>query len=460
VLSDRGSSKGSTAVRRIISGRALAVACLAATTAFGIALATPAHAAVASYYVDCTSGSDSNAGTSATSPWKTITKLNKAALQPGDTALLARGCVWTGTQLTARWAGTPTAPITIGAYGSGALPTIKSSGFANVKVTGSYQIVQDLMSTFDPVTKDPCGQPLGQYYGVTFTGGAHDNTLRRVTSTAATAGVHLGKASSANHIVGNQLIGNNVLQSFNDSTPADDLGAWGIIVNGNDNEVAYNTFKNNAAVCTMPGQWLMSNSIEIYEGSHNSIHHNKSFGDRVFSELGGGSVVKATGNRYFYNVYSSARPDSRFIVTRGAGSAYGPVNGTVLNHNTSYQTGLRSQGIVCELSCGPTILSVSGSIIWAEEKVVYADATFDFSNSLIWSSNGVPVVQIKTKPVFTNVVIANPMFTNPPTGTFTLQPTSAAIDADLGVTLSTKDLNNVSVPLGLRPDFGSYELLV
>ena len=443
-------------MKAITSARLWATVCVLVMAAVSIGSVRPVHAAARTYYVDCAAGSDSNAGTSTTAAWKSISKVDKAALLPGDNVFLARGCTWSGTQLTAKWAGTSTAPITIGAYGTGAAPVIKNAGFANIKVTGSFQTIQDLYLTFDPLVKDPCGQPLGEYYGITFTTGAHDNTFRRSTSTAATAGVHLGRTSYANHILNNQLIGNNVLETFNDSTPADDLGAWGMVVISDGNEIAYNTFKNNAAVCTMPGQWLMSNSIEIYEGSNNSIHHNKSYGDRVFSELGG-ATVKPANNQYVYNLFTTARPDSRFIVTRGAGSPYGPVSGTVLNHNTTYQTGMHSQGVVCDLGCGPTILKVSGSIMWAEEKVVYADAPFDLSNSLVWNTAGAPVLQIATKPVLTNVVVANPLFVNAAGGNFALQSTSPAVDADPGIAMAAKDLCNTLVPQASSPDFGGYE---
>lgn len=442
---------------RSLSSRTLAAVCLFATSVAAGA-AQHAEAASTSYYVHCSAGNDANGGRATSSPWKTIGKVNSTQLQPGDKVWLARGCHWNGSQLSAWWNGTAAQPITIGAYGSGDRPTIKNGGPSDVKVTGSHLVLQDLRLTFDPSRKDPCGQPLGEYYGISFTQGAHDNVFRRSVSTASTAGVHLGKGSWNNRIIGNQLVGNNVLETFNDSTPGDDLGAWGIVINSNGNEIAYNTFRNNAATCTMPGQWLMSNSIEIYEGSNNWIHHNKSYGDRVFSELGG-KAIKASNNRYAYNLYSSKRPDSRFIVTRGGQSAYGPVYNTVLNHNTAYQTGAGSQGIVCESGCSTGILTVTGSILWAEQKTVYADAPFTLSNSLVWSSAGDPVLQISGSPALPNVVTANPLFKSAPQGDFSLAAGSAAIDRDFAGALAGTDLRNTTVPQGVRGDKGSFEFV-
>jgi hypothetical protein len=450
-------SKGTLAVKKSISTRAFATACLFAA-AVGVAPVPAVNAATRSLYVNCWSGNDGHAGTSKDAAWRSIGRLNHAQLRPGDNVWLARGCRWNGTQLNAWWNGTASAPITIGAYGSGALPTIKNGGPSDVKVTGSHLVLQDLRLTFDPVKKTSCGQPIGEYYAITFVEGAHDNVLRRSIASAATGGVHLGRGSWRNHIVGNQLVGNNVLETFDGSKPGDDLGAWGVIINSDGNEVAYNTLRNNAAVCTRPKTWLMSNSIEIYEGSNNWIHHNKAYGDRVFSELGGRST-KASNNRFAYNLYVSARPDTRFIVTRGGGSVYGPVNGTILNHNTTYQTGARSQGVVCELSCSPSVLTMTGGIIWAEGKAIYADRPFALSNSLVWNSRGDPVLQIGGSPSLNNVVRANPQFQNASAGNFSLKAGSRAIDHDYAGSLAAKDLKNTRVPQGARGDTGSFEFV-
>jgi hypothetical protein len=68
-----------------------------------------AHSQAATYYVS-NSGSDSNAGTSSSSPWKTIAKVNSASEASGSTVLF----LYTGTwheQLTAK------AGVTYGSYG-------------------------------------------------------------------------------------------------------------------------------------------------------------------------------------------------------------------------------------------------------------------------------------------------------------------------------------------------------
>ncbi len=91
-------------------------------------LALPPSASAAAYYVDnCVAvGNDSNNGTAPSTPWLTVGKVNASTLLPGDSVLFQRTCTWR-EQLTPPSGGSPTAPITFGAYGAGALPVLNGS---------------------------------------------------------------------------------------------------------------------------------------------------------------------------------------------------------------------------------------------------------------------------------------------------------------------------------------------
>ncbi|MFF4704794.1 right-handed parallel beta-helix repeat-containing protein [Streptomyces sp. NPDC001288] len=95
----------------------------------GIPAAAPAVAASTpvTYYVDSSTGSDSNSGTSPSSPWKSLAKVSGAALNPGDTVAFNRGETFTG-QLAVKRSGAAGAPITYTSYGTGSLPVITGSG--------------------------------------------------------------------------------------------------------------------------------------------------------------------------------------------------------------------------------------------------------------------------------------------------------------------------------------------
>ncbi len=95
------------------------------------------------YYI-AAAGSDSNSGTSTSTPWQTIAKVNGATFSPGDSILFNRGDTWYGTALTVPSAGSSGSPITFSAYGSGANPILK--GATNLS-TGGYTLAPNTMTT-------------------------------------------------------------------------------------------------------------------------------------------------------------------------------------------------------------------------------------------------------------------------------------------------------------------------
>ena len=86
-------------------------------------LSTCALSHASTFYVDSHGGNDANDGTSAAAAWKTIAKVNQTHLAPGDTILLRRGSIWR-EELILSSSGRDGDPITIDAYGSGALPVL------------------------------------------------------------------------------------------------------------------------------------------------------------------------------------------------------------------------------------------------------------------------------------------------------------------------------------------------
>jgi len=81
-------------------------------------------AAAATYYVSSSGGSDTNSGTSTSSPWKTFAAhINGGTFAAGDVIYLKRGDTW-NEQLIPPSSGTQGSPISFDAYGSGAAPVI------------------------------------------------------------------------------------------------------------------------------------------------------------------------------------------------------------------------------------------------------------------------------------------------------------------------------------------------
>ena len=94
------------------------------------------------YYVSSASGVDTNNGTSQSSPWKTIDRVNQStySVAAGDQILFQRGGVYRGEII---WgvSGTAPAPVVYGAYGTGADPIINGAkvitGWADTAATST-----------------------------------------------------------------------------------------------------------------------------------------------------------------------------------------------------------------------------------------------------------------------------------------------------------------------------------
>jgi hypothetical protein len=77
----------------------------------------------ATYYVDCRAGSDTAAGTTAGTAWRTTGKVSATTFAPGDTVLFHRGTRCLG-MLWPKGSGDEGRPIRIGSHGRGARPVI------------------------------------------------------------------------------------------------------------------------------------------------------------------------------------------------------------------------------------------------------------------------------------------------------------------------------------------------
>lgn len=118
-----------------------------------------ASAANATYYVD-PAGSDTNNGTSASTPWKTLAKVSATTFGAGDKILLKAGATFTG-QLWPKGSGASGNPIVIDRYGTGSNPIVAGGGVDGaVKINNqSYITVQNLEITNQ-------GASAGDYTGV------------------------------------------------------------------------------------------------------------------------------------------------------------------------------------------------------------------------------------------------------------------------------------------------------
>ena len=92
-----------------------------------VTLMLPALLHGGTYYIDNVRGQDTNAGTSTTSAWRTLAKVNATHFAPGDRVLFRSGGIWQG-QLAPASSGAEGSPIVFGRYGRGPKPHIDGAG--------------------------------------------------------------------------------------------------------------------------------------------------------------------------------------------------------------------------------------------------------------------------------------------------------------------------------------------
>ena len=77
----------------------------------------------ATFYVDATSGVDTNDGLSQATAWKTVAKVDGSTFSAGDQILFKRGQIW-NESLVPPSSGASGNPIVFDAYGTGEAPTL------------------------------------------------------------------------------------------------------------------------------------------------------------------------------------------------------------------------------------------------------------------------------------------------------------------------------------------------
>jgi len=435
------------AVRSLAHRLLLGAALLAALVVAACALAASAQAAT--YHVDCTAGNDAAAGTSTSTAWRSLAKANAASLRPGDALRLKSGCTWTGP-LKARWTGTAAAPITIGSYGGTTRPRVVNA-HENVDITGSYQVIDSLFTRANPDGYDSqcANSPYGYKVGFRFRATAHHNTVQNSEANDQYIGIFFDNGSNNNKALRNSLK-NNILRDPNMSS---DAGAVGITLMGDYNEVAYNTVSGSSTCSRFYS--VDGAAVEVYGGRNNNIHHNTSIDNNAFTELGNN---RSAYNTFAYNLVRSGLTKANFVVTRGGADAkYGPVVGTKMYNNSVYLTGSQSYAIQCTKGCNASVLSLRNNVVWARDRIGYADAGFDEGHNIYWTPGGNVKVWF---PMSSTSRKIDPRFVNPGAFDFHLQSTSPAVNK--GSTVATAlgfrtDLDGVAVPQLGTPDIGVFE---
>src|SRR3989454_11684936 len=299
------------------------------------------------FYVDDLNGSDANSGASEAAAWRSLDRASDFTIPPGARLLFRRGGAWAGT-LKIEESGAGGLPVVIGSYGSGPLPVIQGANDC-IALFGSGIIVAQM-------------QMQDCWSGVRIPAGASSNRVQDSVLAGNVAGVLVSEGASDNAIIGNTFQNNNKM-SVNTPGGYDDSGAFGVLLNGDRNEVAYNQIFGSDAFSYDYGR--DGAAVEIYKGQGNSIHHNTAVDKHAFREL---RDPRTPHNSVAYNLVLSSLADSTFLVTRGGADGHGPVANTQVFNNTVVMTGPASEGFVCHGGCNASVLTMRNNVIQAVVK--------------------------------------------------------------------------------------------
>ena len=371
--------------------------CLSALLVLGssVAFAGPSGATEVSathgrvYYLDCslTAPGDGSAAT----PWNSLAAVNSTVFSAGSTLLLARGSTCDGT-LEPGGSGTAHAPITISAYGSGALPTIDGGSgeeailldnqqhwtIKNVETTGGSRFgifVEGSSATplrlsgiriADVVVKDVSGEPsklTGKFSGLIYMKASGEQTFHDVTVSHALAyGTSQwgGIVLDAGEFPSNRGSGITVKDSI-----VHDVGGDGILI-GEANaatsvgNVAYNTgmimsqavahaigtpsaiWDFNCHHCRVAGNVAFDSHSAIHDGGDYDIDTASDY-QTVTGNFGGPSDGYCGS---IFSSYGMTERNSTFTDNVCIG------NGTKVAGDASGSTGLPSQGAILLNSFG------------------------------------------------------------------------------------------------------------
>jgi hypothetical protein len=413
---------------RVASITAAVAACFAALALFSAG----AHAATASYYVDCSAGSDGNAGTSTTSAWRTLSAVNGHTFSAGNQINLKRGCTWDGG-LTARSSGTASAPITYTAYGSGNAPTIRNTTGGTyaeaVDVTGDYNVIDGLLLRDARET------------GVMLRSGADHNVVSGSEVTATGIGIETN--GQYNLITHNNV--HDLKMIVNTSGGDDDYGAECFWVGGPNNEVSYNHGTN----CRAPSYdyGYDGGFVEVWkQGDNTYVHHNVADNTNGFFEIGGSG--SARNIRVAQNVLNNVHGG---LCLHNTGSFTISFDNFRFEQNTVYAATDGYRFVDCVSGLTPSMLTMRDNV-FASNITISNSGNFTHTNNLYAMSGGAGVGY----SLGSGEKQGNPAFVNAGSKDFHLQASSPAVDAGVDAGYST-DLDGNARKSGAATDMGAYE---
>lgn len=286
-----------------------------------VCLALICTAVSATNYFVSTSGNDSNSGTSITSPWQTLSKLDSADFSAGDIIHFKCGEKWLG-RFRVTESGNPGNPIRFTSYGEGALPELSNPNWdytwdgSVIRVSGEYIVVEKLHFL------DGAAHPYEEDKA------AHENVydMGAVNLSRDSENCTVQYCEFEDYPIGVQSQGqyNKIFQNyFHDCNKGMCLPFWGpigIFCGGSYDEISYNyviNYKGGGSGGFDGGaievdRFMWGAGHIGYGADHIKIHHNISIENAGFLEP---EALDGTPGNSYLEVYANYSDDYKWFIS-------------------------------------------------------------------------------------------------------------------------------------------------
>jgi hypothetical protein len=409
------------------------------------------------YYLNSLIGLDTNSGTSATSPWKTLSRAKTAPLQAGDTLFFARGSLFTGgLEITS--SGSEGQPIVLTAYGSGHSPKFSNpdrsilNGNA-IRLSGNYLVVDGLYF-YDCAAapdNDASYTDIWDVGAIRIMAGASHCTIRNCEFSNCPKGIQ----STGEYA----LITKNYLHSAN-KRPLSSPG-WGPIaiqMGNSHQEVSYNIIKDYYFIGGEFG--ADGGALELDDGRNPKtdiyIHHNYSCSNMGFLEVSWFADIAKTETYDLRIAYNVSDDYQDFVML------WAPTHETFIENNTIFRRQHIKNAIV------PTVFLCDYGGVTIRNNIIVIDSIIqvytgkgeqDHTCNLYWSLD-TSLPNIGATLLATEKYNIDPRFSEKKKeeSDYSLKRISPAIDQ--GMDLNGKyrvDFSGNPVPAGSGTDIGAFE---
>lgn len=426
------------------------------------------------YYVSA-SGNDSNQGTSESSAWQTLAKVNRTNFKPGDKILLRKGNSWQ-EELRPNSNGSSGKLITFGAYGSGNKPVVRpSSGAYAINIREKSYIKIDGLHVITP----PSGN------GIAIRGKSVDN---EVTNCRVEGGENAGKGIVFSSLLnGNiasrsKVTNNEVFKVAYGISGSYGMSGGGLVENnyihdirdgGGDGIVARRGNYNGLIIRENEITGWRDDAIDLFGGNniiveYNHIHHVAAKVNTAGNGIkSGGSNTVSSDTKIRYNTIYGLRGSSGGskdgIITNGGDDSeiYGNLVYDVDGKAISVPKESKNINIYHN-----TLISINNTALFVDKT-----SNVSASNNILWGSKGALNINMKILGK-NNLFIggindsnyagsgdisapASSVFADPSKGDYQLKSGSPAIDKGTKISGYTSTIRKRSI-IG-NPDIGVFE---